>query len=187
MPLVLCMEEGFVDVGPEFLEDEGARVAADVDSPLFGGVGKGALGGRIVEIRDASGSAGTDDFTRIEGFVSGIVSGDDGAGESVLGALEKAALAQGVVAVILMRDDRDDGFDHVILDRLIDKAVPVVAGIAGSALVELRSLVGGLGIACEEGGDKEGGVVEGVLGGGEELFLGRLRRKLSWGADGAKV
>ena len=87
----------------------------------------------------------------------------------------------------MMRDDRDDGFDHVVLDRLIDIAVPVVAGIAGSALMELRSLVGGLGIACDDGGQKEGGVVEGVLGGGEELFLGRLWRKLSVGADGAEV
>src|SRR5271155_3662259 len=86
-----------------------------------------------------------------------------------------------------MRDDRADGFDHVVLDRLIDIAVPVVAGIAGSALVKLRGCVGSLAIACEEGGYKEGGVVEGVLGGGEELFLGRLWRKLSGGADGAEV
>ena len=119
--------------------------------------------------------------------VSSIVSGDDGAAESVAGALEKAAVAQGVVAVILMRDDRDDGFDHVVLDRLIDKVVPVVAGIAGSALVELRSCVGCLAIGCEDGRHKEGGVVEGVLGGGEELFLGRLWRKLRVGADGAEV
>ena len=34
MPLVLYMEDGFVDVGPEFFEDEGARVDADVDGPL---------------------------------------------------------------------------------------------------------------------------------------------------------
>src|ERR1700677_4542922 len=34
MPLVLYMEEGVVDVGPEFLEDEGARVDADVDPPF---------------------------------------------------------------------------------------------------------------------------------------------------------
>src|ERR1700679_1332156 len=86
-----------------------------------------------------------------------------------------------------MGDDWDDAFDHVVLDRLIDVAVPVVAGKAGSALVKLGNCVGGLVIACEDGGQKEGGVVEGVLGCGEELFLGRLWRKLRVGADGAEV
>src|SRR5260370_39339605 len=114
-------------------------------------------------------------------------SGDEGGAERVAGGVEKGALAQGVVTVILMRDDRAEAFDHVVYDRLIDIAVPEVAGIAGSAMVELRSLVGGLAITCEDGGQKEGGVVEGVLGGGEELFLRRLWRNLRVGVDGAEV
>jgi hypothetical protein len=42
--LILRVEDGFVDVGPEFLEDEGARIDADVGAPLCEGVGQGALG-----------------------------------------------------------------------------------------------------------------------------------------------
>jgi hypothetical protein len=41
--LILRVEDGFVDVGPEFFEDEGARIDADVGAPLCEGVGQGAL------------------------------------------------------------------------------------------------------------------------------------------------
>ncbi len=58
------------------------------------------------------------------------------AADGVGGALEKAALAHGVVAVVLVREYGADGFDGEVLDGLIDIAMPEVSTVAGSALVK---------------------------------------------------
>lgn len=143
----------------------------------------------VVKIGDAGCRSGADDFAAIEGVVARIVAGDDGPAESVADAFEAAspARAQRVVASIFARDGWHDEFDPVVLVGLVDEAVPEIAAIAGGALVKLGSLIGGLMIAGEKSGDEERGIVEAVLGCGNELFLDRLRWKMGKGADRAEV
>ena len=182
-----AVEEGVVDVGPELLDDEGEGVDADVEAPLVGGVAEGALADGVVEAGKAGGGSGADDFAGVEDFVAGVGTGDDGAGESVAGALEEAAAAEGVVAVVLVGEGGADAFDEEVFAGLVDGCVPEVATVGDAAGTEL-----GVGVAFEVvagngQGDEEGGVVEGVFAGGDELLLCRLRRQLDVGTDGAEV
>ena len=64
--LILLVEEFVVDVRPEFLEGEGGAVETHVQDPALSCLGPGALAGGVVEIGDASGRPGTDDFRGIE-------------------------------------------------------------------------------------------------------------------------
>ncbi len=182
-----AVEEGVVHVGPELFDDEGEGVDADVEAPLVGGVAEGAFADRVVEAGEAGGGSGAEDLAGVEDFVAGVGTGDDDAGESVAGALEEAAVAEGVVAVILMGEGGDDGFDEEVFAGLVDGRVPEVAAVGDAAGAEL-----GVGVALEvvagDGqGDEDGGVVEGVFGGGDVFLLDGLGRQLDVGADGAEV
>ena len=42
------MEEGVIDVGPEFFGDEGEGIDADVETPLAAEVADGALAGEVI-------------------------------------------------------------------------------------------------------------------------------------------
>ena len=70
-------------------------------------------------------------------FLAGIVTGDDDAGDSVAGALPEAAAAEGVIAIVLVGDGRNDAFDQEILDGLIGSGMPEVATEGDAARAEL--------------------------------------------------
>jgi len=181
------VEEGVVDVGPELFDNEREGVNADVGGPLGAEGADGALAGGIVGGGDAAGGARADDFADVEGFVAGVVTGDDGAAESVAGALPEAAAAEGVIAVVLVGDGGNDSFDQEILDGLICGGMPEVATEGGAAGTELGIRVGSEAIAGEGERDEDGGVVEGVFEGGGELLFDGLGRKLDVSTDGAEV
>lgn len=44
-----AVEEGVIYVGPEFLDDEGQGVDADIEAPLVCGVAEGALADGVVQ------------------------------------------------------------------------------------------------------------------------------------------
>jgi hypothetical protein len=182
-----AVEEGVVDVGPEFLDDEGYGVDADVEAPLVGGVAEGALADGVVNAGEAGGGSCADDFARVEDFLAGVGTGDDDAGESVAGALEEAAVAEGVIAVVLVGDGGDDGFDEEVFAGLVDGCVPEVAAVGDAASTELGVRVGFEVVAGEGQGNEEGGVVEGVFAGGDELVFHRLGWEFNIGADGTEV
>ena len=96
-------------------------------------------------------------------------------------------MAEGVEAVVLMEDNRAEAPDHEVFGGCIGEGVPVVAGVAFYSLMELGIGVAVHGKACLDAGDEEGGVVEGVVTGGDELLFGGLRGKLDIGGDGAEV
>ena len=97
------------------------------------GVAEGALAGGVVEAGEAGGGSGADDFAGVEDLVAGVGAGDDDAAEGVAGALEEAAVAEGVVAVVLVGDGGDDGFDEEVFAGLVDDRVPEVAAVGDAA------------------------------------------------------
>ena len=131
------MEEGVVDVRPELFDYEGDGVDADVETPLVGGVAEGALADWVVEAGEAGGGAGADYFAGVEDLVAGVGAGDDDAAEGVAGALEEAAVAEGVVAVVLVGDGGDDGFDEEVFAGLVDDGVPEIAAVGYATGAEL--------------------------------------------------
>ncbi len=155
-----CVKEAMVDVGPELLEDEGSGVDADVEAPLSTDVAEGALPGGVVEAGDSGGGTGSNDFADVEDFLAGVRASDERSSESVGGAFEEAAVAEGVEAVVLVSDGRDDEFDHVVFDGLVGGGVPEVAGIAEASSSELRRGVAGETDGCDGGGNHDGRVVE---------------------------
>ena len=181
------VEEGVIDVGPEFFDDEGDAVDANVDAPVADDGGGVALAAGVVEGGDAGGGASAYDFAGVEDFVAGIVTGDDDAADGVAGALPEAAAAEGVIAVVLAGDGGDDGFDHEVLDGLIGSGMPEVASVAEAAGTELGICVACEVIAGEGRGDEDGGVVKRVFEGGLEFFFDGLGRQLDVGTDGAEV
>lgn len=147
---LLVVEEAVVDVGPELSQYKGGGVEADIQRPVIGGVGEGALWCRVVEIRDACGGSGADDFADIEGLFAGVGTRNDGATEGVSCAFEEAAVAEGVVAGIFMRGYGNEEFDHVVFDGLIDGGVPEIAAKANAAGTELRNTVATIAITGEK-------------------------------------
>lgn len=97
------------------------------------------------------------------------------------------AVAEGVEAVVLTEDDRAEAADHEVLVRGVGEGVPVVAGVAFDALMELRVRIVVHGEACLDGGEDERGVVEAVLTGEEELLFCGLGCELGACRDGAEV
>src|SRR5271170_7149062 len=85
--LVLGMKEGMIDIWPELFEHEGGSIDTDVEAPFLRGVAEGSLACRIVQVRDAGGCASAHDFADIEGCSAGIGPRNDGAAESITGAL----------------------------------------------------------------------------------------------------
>ena len=181
------MEEGVIDVGPEFLDDERESVDAHAGAPVVGCVAEGSLTRRVVERGDAGRCASAYDFAGVEDFFARVGTGDDDTAESIAGALEEAAAAEGVVAVVLVRDGGDDGFDHEVFDGLIGSGVPEVASVAEATSTELGVCVASEIVASEGDGNEERGVVEGVFSGGGELLLDGLGRQLDIGTDGTEV
>lgn len=181
------MEEALIDVGPEFLDAEGQGIDGDVEPPLGAGVGEAALGRGVISVGEASGQAGAEDFGEVEGGISSIGTGDDDAAESITGAFEEASVAEGVEAGVLMRGGWDDELNKEIFLGLIGGSVPEIASVADAAGAELGRGVAQVADVGDGDGHGERGVVEGILAGGDELFLDGLRRQMVSGGDGAKV
>ncbi len=72
------------------------------------------------------------------------------AGDGVAGAFAKAAMAEGVEAVVLFEDDRAEAADEEILGGCVGEGVPVVAAVSSDALVKLGV---GFAVHCEAGLD----------------------------------
>jgi len=181
------VEEGVVDVRPKLFDDEGEGVDADIQAPLIAGVAKGAFAGGVVEAGEPGRGSGADDFAGVEDFLAGVRAGDDDAGESVAGALEEAAVAEGVVAIVLMGDGRDDGFDEEVFAGLVDDGVPEVTAVGDAAVTELGIRVAFEVVAGDGEGDKDGGVIKRIFKGSGELLLDGLGREFDVGTDGAEV
>ncbi len=131
-----AVEEVMVDIGPELFDDEGGGIDTDVEAPLASGVTEGALGGGIVQIGDAGGGSGAEDFADVEDFFAGVGTCDDGATEGIAAALEEAAVAEGVVAVVLVGDGGDDGFDEEVFAGLVYDRVPEIAAVGDASAAE---------------------------------------------------
>jgi len=96
-------------------------------------------------------------------------------------------VTEGVKAVVLFEDDGTEAaYPEVFVDG-IGEGVPVVAAVSFEALVKFGVGVAVHGETSLNAGDEEGGVVEGVLAGDEELLLRRHGRQLGVGGDGAEV
>ena len=185
--LLFVVEEGMVEFGPELLEEEGDGVDADVGCPLLAGVGQGSLWGGVVKVGDACAHGRADDFARVEGGLARVGAGDEDAREGVASTFGKAAGTEGVVTGVFVGDGGNDELDHVVFDGLIDIGVPVVASESGEALVKLGCGVAGLRLCGDDAGKDEGGVVEAILRGGDELVFDGLGREDGACADGSKV
>src|ERR1700728_2889994 len=95
------MEDGIVDIWPNFFEGEGASVNDDVRNPSLVGLCKRALLARIVEICYAGGRSCTQDLAYVKGFVARIRTSDDNPGKRVPQPFDKRSFAQGVVPIVL--------------------------------------------------------------------------------------
>ena len=173
--LVLSVEQGLVDVGPELFDVEQGVVKDDVGGPALAGLGPGVVLAGVVEVGDAGRGASTDDLAQVNGFAAVIAAGDGGAADGVDGAFDEATAAERVVAAVLVRKGRDDGLNEEVLVCLVSEGVPEVAGVTGGALVECGVGAGGLRDAGLRSSEDERGVVEAVLQAGDELVLGSLR------------
>src|SRR5271154_1853408 len=125
-----------VDVRPELMKPEGAGVDSDVQAPSACGVIEGSFSRWIVEVRDAGGGARADDFADVEGVMTCVAAGDDGAAERVTGAFPEASVAERVVTSIFVRDYGHDELHEVILASLVEIGVPEVPPVCGGALVK---------------------------------------------------
>ncbi len=69
-------------------------------------------------------------------------------------------MAEGVVAVVLVGDGGDDGFDEEVFAGLVDDSVPEVAAIGDSSAAELGIRVFVEAPAGDGEGNEDGGVIE---------------------------
>src|ERR1700730_19436142 len=95
--LIFVVEDSTVDIRPKLFEHVEYAVQADLRSPPLVGFHPLILILRIVGVADACGGAVADDFRKIKGAVTGVVSGDEQTREGIAGAVDKPAPAQGGV------------------------------------------------------------------------------------------
>src|ERR1700676_2029659 len=91
-----------IHVGPEFLDDVGESIEANLRDPALARLGPGALGTGIVEARDACSGTIAHDFREVQSPAALIGASDDKSRERINGAFRKSAAAEGVVAWILV-------------------------------------------------------------------------------------
>ena len=185
--LIFLMEEFVVDVRPEFLEDVGRSVEAHVEDPTLACLGPATFLGGVVKIGDAGGSARSNDFRSVEGFVSVIGAGDGEATECVKGSLAESAMAEGIEARILMKKGGHDEFGLVIFVHLVGEGVPIITTVPDRSLMKFRVRVLGLANSREDRDEDKVGVVEGVLGAFFELLLKGFGGKFCIRRDGTEI
>src|ERR1700743_2315537 len=108
------MEDGVVDIRPEFLGCEGAEIQQNVGQPALSNLGPGAVLGWVVERGDACGCAGSHNLGCVEGFMPGICAGDDRSRYRIEAPLEKAAMPQGVIAAVLPQEAGQNPFPPTV-------------------------------------------------------------------------
>src|SRR5258708_1918890 len=171
--LVVASENRAIDVRPEFFEDVEKAVEADLGEPFLSGLGPGAFGSRVIKIGDPRSCPVSDNFGEIEGAASRIGSGNQKTAYRIARALKKPAMSERVVSRILMGHGRDDGFRHIVSDRLIGEGVPIVAAIPRGPLTKLGSRIFCLGGTGERSRDNKRGIIKAVLRGEPKLILYR--------------
>ncbi len=172
------VEDFFVDVGPELFEGEVGGVDEVAGEPLLADFGPGAVFGGVVEGGDSGCCARSDDLGEVEHLVAVVLAGDEDTGGGVEHAFAETTMAESVEAVVLMEDDGAEAADPEVFVGGVGEGVPVVAAVADGALMKLRVRFAVHGEACLNSRDEEGGVVEAVLPGEDELFFGGLGREL---------
>src|ERR1700734_1580381 len=100
------MEDGTVDIGPEFLEDKGEAIETDIGEPALPGLSPVTVLRRVIEIGDAGSRASANDFRRIEGLIAGIGSRNQHARKGIGGALGNSSATQRVLGGILVESRR---------------------------------------------------------------------------------
>src|SRR5271156_5574536 len=125
------MEDRAVDIWPVLLHGEGAKVQQNVGQPTLTNLRPGAVLGRIVGGGNPRGCAGSQDLGSVEGFLARIVAGDDRSRYGVEPPLDEAAMAERVVAAVLMQHNGQNALNPEIFVCLVREGMPIVSTVSG--------------------------------------------------------
>ena len=158
------MEDVFVGGGPPLLPPKVEAVDEVAGKPLLTDLGPRLILLGVVEGGEARCGTGADDLGEVEGGIAVVSARDQDAANGVEGAFRKAAMTQGVEAVVLVEENGTKAADHEIFVCSVCEGVPVVLAVSFEALMKF-----GVGVtvhreASLDAGDEERGVVEAVLG-----------------------
>ena len=127
----LTVEDVDGNVGPELTEGVGGAVAEEGVSVLGAEIGPVAIGLGVVGGGEGLGSGAAEEFGVVELVMAVVVAGDGDLEKGVTKALPFAALAHGVVALVLMEDGGDGPDDEVVTGGFIKESAPSVSPKTG--------------------------------------------------------
>jgi hypothetical protein len=88
---------------------------------------------RIVRKRDAGCCSGAEHLGEIDRILTTIIPRHDETAQRTSGAMHVASSAKALVAVCIMKHNREKRFDKKLLARLVREAVPIVTGSGSDA------------------------------------------------------
>src|SRR5258708_7314324 len=132
------MKELRVYVGPEFFDQVGESIQADLGNPTLADLGPGALRTWIVEAGDARGRTIADNFRNVRSPSSAVGARYEQTREGVPCPLEETPAAQRVIARVLAGSDGVKKFRHQVSIQGVNEAVPVIARVGRTTGMKFR-------------------------------------------------
>ena len=130
-----------VDIGPELFQDVEHAIQSDLCEPFLAGLGPGAFTRGVIGVRNSGASAVANNFRNVKGGMAGIGARDEQAAHRIAGALDKAAVSEGVVSRVFVRQRGNDGFRQVVSNGLVgDGTLIVAAKRCAAAKLRIREL-----------------------------------------------
>ncbi len=141
-----------MNIGPEFLHDQGYRIERQLGSPSIDRVGQGLIGGNeqvrvpgyadvrargmVAVGRDRCGGGGAENLGIIKLLVAGIAPGHKNAADRIPRAPKKSALSRLVVARVLVKGGGKNRAHHEVLNHAVACRDPEALGISCPPLPE---------------------------------------------------
>jgi len=122
--LRLLMEDMHGNIGPEFTEGIGCRIAQEVVGIFAGDAARSVVLAGIVGDGYALCDAASQQFGCVNGIVPMIIRSDGYPADGIKGPLPDGTSAQGVVTLVLMKHSRQRKDHPVVAAGLIDEPAP---------------------------------------------------------------
>jgi hypothetical protein len=145
---------------PELADHHYSSIEGCIEEPSLPGLCPVAVLLRIVSGRDAGCCSGAEYLGEIDRVLTTVIPRHDETAKGISGAMHEASPAKAVVAVVIMKHNRQKRFHKKLLACLVSEVVPIVTAISRSPLsnrrVFLISLTDtSLGRREDEGGGSE--------------------------------
>jgi hypothetical protein len=133
---------------PELADHHDCPVDSCIEAPSLSGFCPSVVLMWVVGGGDSCRCPRADDLGKIDCVLATIISGHRQTAKRISSPVKEASPAKPVVSVIVVKDNRQEGFDEQLLARLIREIVPIVAALPSGTLTERRVFFAGLANAC---------------------------------------